>query len=596
MSDASEAGLLPEDELRGLFAPERPDPRAFEAAVRARIAEREARGEEPAQPPSRLVRWAAGILPPDVGLAVLAKPSGVLTTLALPVLVLASSFGVFFAGKRSIERSAAEAAPPSAREARPRRWLSMSTVDSPWGPTIRIAQQYGFLAVLFAPLVLGGAHSFDIVALLLLGAMGLLALEVRRMARAGWMQRGSIAQMCCGLLATVYTTCFLWAGTFSLVEPASTLGVQWSAGAMLVAISACAFVVWRERAAPAASAILVVLWCAFIFVVLTPITSPDSPRYLRRVLTTYGTDTNNLQGWAELGHAGEALLATGEPLPDLAHVRSAVERAIDGGAEAHPFVWTAAGRLGLIDREHWHELGARKMERYALDRLLQGEGPLNMVPYKEYSFHLLLATRELTQQEREHLARRVEAEWPREPVHGRLEKAALCMRLWALLGSQDRIDAHRGSARELLVEHWIGGGERRLFARIGGFTSNPQKFRTSFDDTTYAAVSLMARVGIPDGIDPFLLRGHVRAEAERFSLWFAGFSHLQSDSHAAWLRLEREIGLPERSWLERLAAERVLIATLLTLLLVVLALRAAPSRAALVYTQPSAPCSPSSTT
>jgi hypothetical protein len=596
MSDGSETGLLPEDELRGLFAPGRPDPRGFEAAVRARIAEREARGEEPAQPPSRLVRWAAGVLPPDIGLALLAKPGGVLTTLALPVLVLASSLGVFFAGKRSLERSAREAAPPVAENPRPKGWACSNPADSRQSRILGLAQQFGFLAVVLAPLALGGAHTFDIVALLLLGAMGLLALEVREMARAGQMRRGSVALMCCGLLTTVYTTCFLWAGMFSLVEPASTLGVQWSAGSMLVAIGACAFVVWHERAVHFVSALFVLLWSAVVFVVLTPITSPDSSHYLRRVLTSYGTNTKNLQGWAELGRAGEALLAAGEPLPDLAHVRGAVERAIETGDVAHPCMWTSAAHLDLVDAEHWIRLAERELERHALDQLLAIDGALHMPEYDEYEFHMLLATSNLDAVQREHLSRRIDATWPSEPKHGRLEQAALCMRLWTLLGRQDRIDAHRGLAHELLVEHWIGGRERRLFARIGGFTSNPQKFRTSFDDTTYAAVSLMACVGIPDGIDPFLLRGHLRAEAERFSLWFAGFSHLQSDSHAAWLRLEREIGLPERSWLERIAAERVLIATLLTLLLVVLALRAAPSRAALVYTQPSPPCSPSSTT
>ncbi|TAJ24893.1 MAG: hypothetical protein EPO68_00765 [Planctomycetota bacterium] len=580
MSEPSEPDLQLETELRQKLAPHRPDPEAFERRVRERIRERENQPRVETREPSRFVRWAAAVLPPDIGLALLAKQGGFLSTLALPVLVVASGFGAFIAGKRSIEKSARESAPPTAPE--PNRWKMAKARSLQRESLIHVLLQFGVLLVIAAPLLFGGARAFDIVALLLAASMGLLAFEVRWLARAGLMRRGSVARMCSGLLCSVYNMCFLWGSAFGLVDPSSNVGPCWSAGLMLAAITLCALAMWHERAASRWNTGLTIGWCLCVFLALTPALSPSSPGYLRRYIRDFAADTRTLQGWRELGFAGEALRAAGEDLPHLAHVRTAVDRAIESGDAAHPGIWTAAARLGLIDDAHWAQLAQRKGERYKLDQILALDGPLRLLDYDEYQLHMLLATRELDAAQREHLARRVAAAWPRTPAHGRLETADMCVRLWSLLCRSDQIEAHGPEARALLDEHWISGEERKLFAKIGGFTSDPAKFRTSFDDTTYAAVDLIAHVGRSNGVDPFLLRGHARSQAERFSLWIASISQLQVSSHAAWLRLEREIGLPQRSWLERVLAERVLLATLLTLLLCVVALRAAPSRAELV--------------
>lgn len=578
MSEASEPDVRLEVALREKFAPHRPDRDAFDQRVRERIRERASAPRSEPREPSRFVRWAAAVLPPDVGLALLAKPGGFLSTLALPALVLASGFGAFVAGKRSIERSARDASPPTAPEPDPWKPATYRSADS----RVQKLLQALFLVVLAVPLLLRGAHGIDIVTLVLAASMALLAFEVRTLARAGLMRRGSVARMCCGLASSVYMACFLWAGSFGLIDPVSSIGSCWSAGLMLLAIAGCAFVMWRERAASAAAAGMTFAWCLIVFLALTPSLSPSSANYLRRFMAGFEADTRSLRGWEAFGYAGEALRDTGAELPDLSRARAAVERAIETGEKAHPRIWTTAAWLGLIDDAHWRLLAARPHERNELDALLARDGALRLVAYDEYQVHMLVATRELDAAQREHLSRRVAAAWPSEPAYGRLARADQCLRLWALLGRHDQIAAHVADAHALLDEHWVSGDEHELFATIGGFTSDPLQFQTSFDDATYAAVDMIARVGWPSGVDPFLLRGHLRSQAERFSLWIASISHLQADSHAAWLRLEREIGLPKRSWLERLLAERVFLATLLTLFLCGVALRAAPSRAELV--------------
>lgn len=580
MSEASEPDVHLEIALRETLAPHRPEPDAFERRVRERIRERERVPRVEPREPSRFVRWAASILPPDIGLALLAKQGGFLSTLALPVLVVASGFGAFVASKRSIERSAREAVPPTAPEPK-QAWTDAPLASQRFSGPLRLLLQFSFLPLLVPVLVLGGARAYDFVALFLLVSMGLITWQIRAMSRAGLMRRGSVARMCCGLLASVYMVCFLWNGSFHIVDPGSAIGPNKSAFLVLVAIAACAFVMWRERAVHGGVAVLVFGWCAFVLAAQTPLASPSSAAYLRRFLSGFEADTRALMRWSVVGNAAEALAAVGEPLPDCSRVRTSLERAIDTGDDAHPQMWTTGARLGLVDTVHWSRLSERPREKHALAQLLELDAPLNTTSYYEYQFHMLLATHALDAAQREHLAERIEKSWPREPKHGRLEIALTCVRLWALLGQQARIDAHRDDIRALLVEHWIPGSERGFAARLGGFTSNPQEFRTSFDDTTYAAVALMARVGIPEGIDAFLLRGHLRAESERFSSWIEGSRFVQCDSHAAWLRLEREIGLPKRTWLERVLAERVFVATLLTLALCVVALRAAPSRAEL---------------
>jgi hypothetical protein len=89
----------------------------------------------------------------------------------------------------------------------------------------------------------------------------------------------------------------------------------------------------------------------------------------------------------------------------------------------------------------------------------------------------------------------------------------------------------------------------------------------------------MARLGVPEGIDLRLLRGYLRRESLARPVFFEPSSHRSALSRASLLRLEEEIGLPDRSWVEALLAERLLIATSLIVALCLVAIRLAPPAA-----------------
>ena len=109
--------LVPEEELHDLFAPRRPDPDSFREGIDRRIREREE--EEPVE--SRFWRRVAGFMPIDpviLGLAGGGAAKGfggkVFTAaLALPILILVTTVGGFFASVRSLRRSVADAAEQS---------------------------------------------------------------------------------------------------------------------------------------------------------------------------------------------------------------------------------------------------------------------------------------------------------------------------------------------------------------------------------------------------------------------------------------------------------------------------------------------------
>jgi hypothetical protein len=299
---------------------------------------------------------------------------------------------------------------------------------------------------------------------------------------------------------------------------------------------------------------------------------------LRGYLASFEAHTDELRGWSEAEVTYVALRSTRAELPDLAHVRAAVELAIDHHDDSHPTVWTAAATMHLIDIEHWRTLAARPLEQHKLDQWLASSGRLHLIEYDAYQLDMLLATRELTGEQCERVAARIEASWPAPGDDRALDRAALCVRLFDTLGRQDAIERHRADVHELLRRHWISGRGTGPFAKIGGFSSYPAKLRTSFDEATWRAVDLIARCGAPPEIDMRLLHGYLRTESAAHGLIGETYAELKATERAALLRLEREIGLPSRHWLATLLGERVLIGSTLIVALCFLAIRfAAPT-------------------
>jgi len=178
--------------------------------------------------------------------------------------------------------------------------------------------------------------------------------------------------------------------------------------------------------------------------------------------------------------------------------------------------------------------------------------------------------------QRAHLAARIDATWPAVDEYHALDRALLCVRLFDHIALPARADARRADVHAILEREWIDASRVRSHGEVGGFSPDFGRFQTSMDGPTYSAVALMARFGVPDGIDVRAVRAYLRSESRAFPIVFESMPYLRATERAALLRLEREVGIPPRTWLETIVGERTLIASLLIVILCVIAIRMAP--------------------
>jgi len=527
-------------------------------------------GAPTAAEPPRWVRKAAACLPPEFGALLLSSGKGWSAALLLPVLVLGAACGVFFAGLRSIDRSVREAAPSPAQ--RPRDVPSIA-VDSGPGRYVAWAQlaiPLSGLALVLAPLWGAGQRAVDVLLAVISVAMVMLAIQVRGLARAGLLERRFVAQVCVGALMHLLCGCFLWIQSLRVEAPysitATVTGLVGVLGAMLL-------IVWQRRSIPLYGLVLATLVLpAFLS---TPLATDPAER-LREFVRDTKLHANELIHWGAVDAAVATLRACNEPAPDLEKLRAEVQDAIEGEIDAHPAVWTAAARLGLVTDEQWRQLSTRKLESFRLAQLLSRPEPLHLHDYDEYQLRMLLATRALSAQERLHLVERVDRSWPAPEAQLALEPTLACVRWLDLLGYGERVDARRAQLHALLLSHWVDPEHVGYFG--GGFADMPETNPNSSASPTYAAVQLLVRVGVPRGLDVGLLHDYLRRETRRTLLVSRHWIALRALDHAALLRVERQTGIPELSWFQRLVAERVLLAVALILVLCVYAIRAAPER------------------
>lgn len=580
--------LVPEAELEELFRPRRPDAAAFREGVASRIKAREAEREteerlaERTARPARLHaaressafwRKVAAILPPDLAIVALKAGKGWSAAALVPALALIAVFSAFTASLGSISRSTRNAAPPRGPTAPGGN--SASRRELRLGAGLHFALQLGGLAAFILPLCFGVRWVLELILGLLLLSMLALVAALRGLSRSGQLERGAVLQLCVGLLFTVFSSCFLWTRTLRLADGGSGLGMDW--GATVVLGGTVALLAVHRRSAPRANLALVGAGALLVFslVFFPPVTMRSAPEHVRAYVEGETLHAGELRAWDEVSNSVEALAAVGASPARLEHVRREVARSFEADVDAHPRVWTAGARMGLVTREQWARLAERKLERHRLESLLARSGPLLLPDYNEYELHMLLALRELSAEEREHIARRVAASWPSETTGRALNQLAQCARWMDLLGRSEWVDARRAEAHAVLERHWVARAS--AFDRAGGFTSDPEKFPTSFADETLLGVELMARLGVPEGIDLARLRGHLRAESAWGGPFLDGHPYLSATERAALLRLERQIGLPEPSPLMRLLSERVLLGAVLLVVLCFVAVARTPA-------------------
>ena len=574
---------IPAQDLHDLFERRRPDPEAFRAGVAKRIAERRAaEGDSNERDASgggvTFLRKVAAVLPMDPvsgGKAGSATIKFLYAILALPALVLGSTVWSFVASMRLVKRDVQYAAPPTGERLnwRQRKIFTMND-DLLRGGQLLVIVNSGILIALFLSFATGGRTGIDILTLVLLLAMGAVVLTVRGLAKEGLLLRGEAARFCMSLLITVFTGCFLWMSTgLGPIDGHAVLGNGWASSVVLLGIVTCVALRWGWLRGVLALCAAFVLFVAFNTGAITK----STPGALAKQLAVMELDPESLRDWTEAAAIHTALETSGAPLPDMHETRERLARALEQGVDAHPVVWTAAAHMGWLDKSQWMRLADSNQRRRSMDRLLRPETPMTGSDYDEYRVPMLLACRDLSPAQREQVAQNALAAWPAKGVHGPLGDAVRLMNVFEWLERDDLVQLKAHATRELLVEHWTAPGTNELFGKVGGFTSDPEKFKTSFEDETWAAMELLLRVGVPEQIDLFWLRGNLKREARAMPLVFEPLQSHKAKPRASLLLLEREIGMPERSLFATLLSERLLIATVLLVALCMLAVRLSPA-------------------
>ena len=534
-----------------------------------------------------LGRQAASILPgvPAGG----ASGKSLLTTLGMPFVLLVGAIVAFGRGLRGVDPATYRDQPkPSDRATKNN--TSFLTLLPAIGSLLGIAAMATFW-------IAGSNAATHLVTLGLIVGMLIMTWHIGQTARSGVASSVQIGRAIILLLLAAVFGCWAWLGSVIIFDGDSLFGhsgVGWVL--WLGTVCACLLVAQQSRHLDPGIGM-------FLFLVLpllgaTSLELPsDTKGRVRSHLNSLWLSPENLTYWSSAQVLGHALEATGEQLPAMPEVRKRVAAAVVAEAElpsrpwsaevraqvsvkestVHPQVWSTAARLGLLDREQLALLATTDFTPARLNNLLERNGPLSHAPSNDYLLDCLLASRELTGQEREHLVQRIDASWPQPGQQiDALGQAKLLAGWLDRLGRRDMVLRRRDELHDLLIRHWITEARAQSLTRPGGFTTYPQHDWSDIR-ATGDAIALMEFVGAPDELQLNHVRAFLR-HSYRTSLlgrMITGKSVLGQQAEASLLLLNEGIRIPDRGWLAFLIGERTMLAALLLVLLGLRAIRLA---------------------
>lgn len=502
--------LIDERELREVLRPLRPEPEAYEEAVRARLAEREKRLAKLDGSP--FLRQAAALLPPGMAPLLPATAAGkkvfaqlAATLFAMPVLVLAMTGVTFVAALRSLRRLDARHVDAERPLAQARRW---------WR-----AHPVGALVAMLLFLVLGLMQSIDLLMGLVLVSMVVLTWVLRKLSDAGLAGRTQVGAPCGYMLILlamgvspvrellgiqhaelqgflVYTSLFAGGMTcffFSIPAGGRSITGLTRIAALLIFLPLLAFVVGLQLYGY----------------------HPRTTGMTRAELVEYAENTApRLEGspdWRVLREVALWLEETGSERLDLTPSRTAFRDALNRGEDISNFVLGDAADLGWIEDEDWASI----LEEGPSKRLLASKGKIPFLRQARASLHGLVETGALGNAERNHLANRLVATWNAENVHAQLELLNEIVRDLELIGRADRLAKMTPTVHAALTAAWMPEGVKRE-TDAGGFALYYRRGKDFANGrAALEAVWLMARLGVPAEIDLARVREHLRGEATR---------------------------------------------------------------------------------
>ena len=586
--------------MREALAPARPDPSAFQRGVQARIRARE---DEARDQIARLanapegMRWAASVVPPgflpaalgSVGfgakkLSLKAFPS----LLALPAISSLMIVLTFVGALRSLRtRATRESSAGSNSDEILALW---------WKRNLGKASVVGALVLLLVVF----RHPEAAMAIVLV-SLAFAALLLAELARHGLAERARVGRFCAKLMGTIGAY-----GMFSNPLAAGTRSPRLGCFVLLVGAVLCLFAsgilswakIRRFVANPirmkypdpitvrclraltwfgivTASGVMVV-YLGYAYSFYTPY-SPKRARLLAAV-EAFAEPASSSGTWSMLGPLAKALLDDGGPRPRLENARREIARALEQPDFDNSFTCGAAIRLGLVPREELH----RWRTSYRGERLFEQDGAFIWGPFAREAEIRAALELGLDPAQRKHLVQRITQSWPAAEQHQALESMQAWSELSELLGDHVSVEARRSSVHDALRAAWRGS-----YAEDGpgSFAPNPEMASDvelqGISDTivpsdaapTLAAVLLMERYGVPDGIDIERLRASLKAEGKRPG---RSSSLFKATLDLALLRLDALIPRPSATISERLLESRVILGAVLLVAFCVTATLRAP--------------------
>ena len=588
---------LTEKEMRDALRPVRPDAGAFRRAIEEKLAARKSADAKHRRPLGGVWRQAAGVLPLDlltlpVGGAYatgVTKPivaKGLVSVAVLPVVALAMLFVTFLGTLRAIIRVRPRPETDRAAEKQAlRAWWKTHTPH-----------------VVGTIIVLGGValtQPVEAIVAILLVSMIVVTHLVLRLSRADAASRESVGRLTSGFLATLLLVGLFFGGALP-AERVETLPDFYTPLIVLLGYVACTMLEsWKRGWSRTRKGLTVLVTCgaaALSISVLDARVRPVTDSQLASFVRDFDRPLSDTVDWRRLGVVGEWLEENGAR-------RTAIERerlrgvVADGwrarvdsdrlfGSSFPSVSILGAARLDLLPESIWDAIREQQEERPWID----GTGPLSHPEAIELELRARLRD-PMEPSLRDRLARRLRAGWAAANDARALESMAASSELLELLGRPVTDAEITERVHAALEASWHGRSTSSPFATA--FVSYPARLDDEAVadllrlDSTHGAVQLMARFGVPSGIDlvrveAFLRRAATPTLVEALSPPSIRLVTIQNYRYRAGVALRDLLAIPTRgadderdTWIARLLDERVFVgASLLVVLCILATLRA----------------------
>ncbi len=560
-----------DEELHQLFAPRRVDDGSFGAGVAARIrALEEAPSELHAESTGlrdRLGRAAAvAAMDPGVlatGGATAAKAAGAKWlpgVLAFPALLLGSFVGAFALSSHALKGAFDEVPMDETDQERRERKRQLREANK----RVRF-----ILSVMTTPAMFLMVSHPALGSDLFIGYMALTMVSLVYLTRQLAARRSVLRQDVRATVEAAFGTTFfvLLGGAFNLGSvPSSDIGFGPSMAAMLIGLGIVSWrtVSHRRKLFYLVVAVGVVNVLGFTFA---------SGESLRRQVDRMEVEATEPEEWLRAAAVARALDAVGEARPAASALRGSFQAMLADPGSIPTATWASAADLGLLTDADWSLAAGWKSDS------LSSTGIAGAIDDPEGAFAVRAAwrSRSLDGSVLERLIEARERCWPAVGDPGGLVKAVRVMHTFDRLGQSDFVDAQSERVHELLLRHFVTPARASFpVGSSGGFTSAPGRTRSCTAVDTFAAVELMHRFGVPEGIDIRRVQAYLRREARNSFLFFEPYASRPMEARAGLLVLREGIGIPRRTLVAAVLGERFFFATLMLVLLGLLAVHWAP--------------------